>query len=210
MGTGLRTLFSHMLPDDAFQSIPSTVMAFIAVAVPVVVVAAAFVTYNRLGRGEKFEQMSAQAKQVALQAMDQTDLAAKRSGLEQARSLIQSAGSYASTPETVGELKTLQVQVRNALDELDFVRRVNYQPAIVGGLPVTSNITRMVAFDDELYMLDGTSGGVLRAFMTGKGYEVDYTFQCSPGNLWRGHSRPAERYRGLAGRLRAGGENPGD
>ena len=182
VGTGLRTLFNHMLPEDAFQSIPSTLMAFIAVAVPVVVVTAAFVTYNRLGRGEKFEQISAQAKQVALQAMDQTDLAAKRSGLEQARSLIQSAGSYASTPETVDELKTLQVQVRNALDELDFVRRVNYQPAIVGGLPVTSNITRMVAFDDELYMLDGTSGGVLRAFMTGKGYEVDYTFQCSPGN----------------------------
>ncbi len=181
VGTGLRTLFSHMLPDEAFQSIPSTVMAFVAVAVPVVVVAAAFVTYNRLGRGEKFEQLSAQAKQAALQAMDQTDLAAKRSGLEQARSLILSAGSYASTSEKASELKSLQVQVRNALDELDFVRRVNYQPAIVGGLPVTSNITRMVAFDDDLYMLDGTSGGVLRAYMTGKGYEMDYTFQCSPG-----------------------------
>jgi hypothetical protein len=180
VGTGLRTLFSHMLPDEAFQSIPSTVMAFIAIAVPVVVVAAAFVTYSRLGRGEKYQQLSDQAKQVALQAMDQTDLAAKRSGLEQARSLIQSAESYAS-PEAASELKALQVQVRNALDELDFVRRVNYQPAIVGGLPVTSNITRMAAFDDELYMLDGTSGGVLRAYMTGKGYEMDYTFQCSPG-----------------------------
>jgi hypothetical protein len=181
VGIGFQTLFSHMLPDEAFQSIPSTMMAFIAVAVPVVVVAAAFVTYNRLGRGEKFEQLSAQAKQVALQAMDQTDLAAKRSGLEQARSVIQSAVSFASTPENTSELKTMQVQVRNALDELDFVRRVDYQPAIVGGLPVTSNITRMVAFDDDLYMLDGTSGGVLRAYMTGKGYEMDYTFQCSPG-----------------------------
>lgn len=181
VGAALRTLFSHMLPDEAFGSIPSTVMAFIAVAVPVVIVAAAFVTYNRLGRGAQYELLAAQAKQAALQAMDQTDLAAKRSGLEQSRNLIREAEKFASTPEATGELTNLQVQVRNALDELDFVRRVNYQPAIVGGLPVTSNITRMVAFDDDLYMLDGTTNGVFRAYMTGKGYEVDYTFQCKPG-----------------------------
>ena len=180
-GTGLRTLFSHLLPDEVFQSIPSTVMAFIALAVPAVVVAAAFVTYNRLGRGAQYELLSAQAKQVALQAMDQTDLVAKRSELGQAQILIQKAEAFASTPQTAGELNTLQAQVRNALDELDFVRRVNYQPAIVGGLPVTSNITRMAAYAEELYLLDGTTGGVLRAFITPKGYEVDYTFQCSPG-----------------------------
>ncbi len=181
VGAALRTLFGRMLPDEAFQTIPSTVMAFIAIAVPVVIVAAASVTYNRLGRGAQYELLTVQAKKVALQAMDQTDLAAKRSGLEQARSIILDAEKYKPASETSGELDGLLVQVRNALDELDFVRRVNYLPAIAGGLPVTSNITRMAAFDDELYMLDGTSGGVLRAYMTGKGYEMDYTFQCSPG-----------------------------
>ncbi len=180
--TAIGSLARHMLPEEAFSVIPSTVMAFVAIAVPVVIVAAAFVTYNRLGRGAQFELLTGQAKQAALQAMDQNDLTAKRAGLEQARNLAKQAEKYASTPQAAGELKNLQAQVRNALDELDFVRRVNYQPAIIGGLPPTSNITRMVAFDDELYMLDSTSASVLRAYMTDKGYEMDFTFQCSPGN----------------------------
>jgi hypothetical protein len=71
--------------------------------------------------------------------------------------------------------------MRNELDTLDFVSRVDYQPAIVGGLEVTSKITGMVAFDDELYMLDQDSGEVLLASLTDKGYERDYTFRCAPG-----------------------------
>jgi hypothetical protein len=39
----------------------------------------------------------------------------------------------------------------------------------------------MVTFEDELYLLDNTTGGVVRAFLTNRGYEVDYSFQCNPG-----------------------------
>jgi hypothetical protein len=181
-GGGLNTLFGRMLPGDVFQSIPSSLMAFIAVAVPVVVVTAASVTYNRLGKAAQYDLLSTQARQIAMQALEQTDLAARRADLGASLTLLQKAESYATTPEAEKEIQAMRIQVRNALDELDYVRRINYQPAIVGGLQVTSNITRMVAFDDELYLLDSTSGEVIRAILTGRGYQIDYTFQCKPGS----------------------------
>jgi len=75
----------------------------------------------------------------------------------------------------------MRVEVRNALDELDFVQRVKYESAIIKGLPVTSNIIRMAAVADDLYLLDQTSASVMRASLTDQGYDLDYTFQCAPG-----------------------------
>jgi hypothetical protein len=178
---GLHTFLGRMLPDDAFLNIPSSVMALIAVAVPVIVVTAASMVYFQLGRAAQYELLSSQARQVALQAMEQTDLGAKRADLGAALSLLEKSEDFATTPEAEAEIQELRVQVRSALDELDFVQRVNYQSAIVGSLPVTSNIVGMVAFDDDMYLLDSTSGGVLRAYLTDQGYELDYTFQCNPG-----------------------------
>jgi hypothetical protein len=51
----------------------------------------------------------------------------------------------------------------------------------VDGLPISTNVTRMVTSDSDLYMLDGSSGSVLHAELTGQGYVVDYSFQCGPG-----------------------------
>jgi len=178
---GLRTLLGRILPDESFLSIPSGAMAMIAVAVPVVIVTAASMVYFRLGRAAQYDLLSTQARQMALQAMEQNDQSARRADLGAALSQLQKAETYASTPEEEALIQDLRTQVRNALDELDYVRRVNYQPAIVGGLSVTSNIVGMAAFDDELYLLDETSGSVLRAALTGQGYQLDPTFQCQPG-----------------------------
>jgi hypothetical protein len=39
----------------------------------------------------------------------------------------------------------------------------------------------MVASSADLYLLDGTLGKVIRAVITGQGYEVDADFRCEPG-----------------------------
>lgn len=178
---GMRTLLGRMLPDETLLNIPSGVMALVAVAVPVVIVTAATMVYFRLGRAAQYDLLSTQARQMALQAMEQTDRVARRADLGAALAQLQKAEAYTSTPEEQALIQDLYAQVRNALDELDYVRRVSYQPAIIGGLPVTSNIVGMTAFDDELYLLDGASGSVLRAVLTAQGYQLDLTFQCQPG-----------------------------
>ncbi len=178
---GLREFVGRMLPDEAFLNIPSSVMALIAIAVPVIMVAAASTVYFRLGRVAQYELFSTQAKQVAMQAMEHTDLASKRADLGAALSLLSKAETFAITPDSLSEIQTMQAEVRSALDELDFVQRVKYESAIIKGLPVTSNIIRMAAAADDLYLLDQTSGSVMRASLTDQGYDLDYTFQCAPG-----------------------------
>jgi hypothetical protein len=66
------------------------------------------------------------------------------------------------------------------LDELDLIRRVNYQPAIVGGLPASVVVTRVIVSEGDLYLLDGENGNVLRAQNTEQGYEIDPEFKCGP------------------------------
>jgi hypothetical protein len=58
---------------------------------------------------------------------------------------------------------------------------VDFQPALSDGLPASSRVTQIVATNSDLYMLDANTGGVWRAFTTGRGYEVDTTFQCGAG-----------------------------
>jgi len=182
MTDGLKPFLGRMLPGEPFLSIPSGVMAIVAVAVPVIIVTAASTAYFRLGRAVQYELFSTQAKQIASQALEKTDLGAKRADLGTALTLLSKAENYARTPETQADIESMRSQISNQLDELDFVRRVNYQAAIIGGLEVNSAITGMVAFDDELYMLDKTSGFVIRAYLTIQGYEIDYTFNCQPGS----------------------------
>lgn len=173
---GLRVLLSRMLPGDAFQSIPSTVMAFTALAVPVVVVTVSSVVYLRLGRDAQFETLYRQAQQIAERAAGQTDVAAKHADLQTALDLLSKAEVYRPSPE----LQALKGQLRYSLDELELIKRVNYQPAIIGGLPPSVNVTRIAVIEDELYLLDSGRGSVIRASLTSQGYEVDLTFQCGP------------------------------
>jgi hypothetical protein len=176
LGLGLRTFLLRMLPGDAFASIPSTVMAFTALAVPVVLVTVSSVVYLRLGRDAQYETFYSQAQQVAERAAGQTDVAAKHADLQTALDLLGKAEAYRVSPE----IQALKGQVRYSLDDLELIRRVSYQPAIIGGLPASVKVTRVALIEDELYLLDGNGGSVIRAQLTSQGYEVDLTFQCGP------------------------------
>jgi hypothetical protein len=58
---------------------------------------------------------------------------------------------------------------------------LNYQPAFTQGLLGTDiYVERMITNGNDLYLLNSTQGNVLRAFLTGRGYEVDSTFKCGP------------------------------
>jgi hypothetical protein len=177
IGKAMRGLFARILPGEVFLSIPTSVMVFTAVAVPVIVVTISSVVYFQLGRAAQYEVLYSRAKDMAARAVSQKELLAQRSDWEATLQFLRQVEAYQVTPET----QALRAQALNALDELDLVRRVNYQPAIIGGLPVTVNVTRMVFSENDLYLLDGNSGNVIRAQFTQLGYKVDPTFQCGPG-----------------------------
>jgi hypothetical protein len=74
----------------------------------------------------------------------------------------------------------LRTEAMSNLDNLDAIVRLDYQQAIVGGLDSAVRVTRMVATATDLYLLNAAQGSVLRAIITGRGYEIDPNFQCGP------------------------------
>jgi hypothetical protein len=175
-GRGLLGLVVKVIPSEASFSLPSPVMAFIAVAVPVLVVTIASIVFAQLGKATQFQDLYAQALEQATLTQGQTDPIALRSGWSRTLELLNQAEEYGTTTET----RQLREYAQQSLDEMDDIRRPDYQPAIIGGLPETVKITRLLVVDGDLYMLDANSGNVLRGLVTSNGYEVDRSFQCGP------------------------------
>jgi hypothetical protein len=176
MWNGLRKGLVRILPAEPFATIPSTVMAFIAVAVPIVLVTVSSVTYFRLGQAAQYDRLYSEAQQMAIQAIGQSDILARRADWERTLEILGQVETFKITSET----QALRAQARNALDELELVKRVNYLPAISGGLPASMKIVRLVVSEDDVYMLDETSGSVYLARAADQGFEIDHAFQCGP------------------------------
>lgn len=175
---GLKSVLRRLLPDESMFSIPAKTMAFIAVAVPVMVVAVASFVYVSKGVAIQSQELLAQAEDSYQKATVQQDPLARRERLLISMNYLQQAESYQVTAES----QNLRTQLESSLDELDLVKRPVYQAAIFGGLPGAVKVTRIVLADGDLYLLDGKSGNVLHAQVTpNRDFQLDTNFQCGPG-----------------------------
>lgn len=175
---GILAGLNWLLPAKAFEGIPNSVLAFIALATPLVIVAVAMAVYFQRGVAAQSEAIYSQAVQAVQQAQSLVDPAQRREAFYVALRYLDAADAYRQLPQT----GALRLQVQGALDELDLIKRLNYQPAIVSGLPDGARISRVVAVDRDLFLLDLQNGLVLRAFFTSQGYQIDPTFNCGPGS----------------------------
>jgi hypothetical protein len=174
----LKSVLRRLLPDETLFSLPATTMAFIAVAIPVVVVAVASFVYVSKGVAIQSQDLLAQALDSYQKAAKQQDPLARRERLLISLNYLQQAESY----QVSAASQSLRSQVESSLDDLDLVKRPVYQPAIVGGLPGGTKVTRIVLVDSDLYLLDGKSGNVMHAQVTpNRDYQLDQNFQCGPG-----------------------------
>ncbi len=153
-------------------------MVFIAVAVPLIVVAVAMVVYYKKGQTELYQSAFAQAQATANETQIQTDPLVIHNTWERTLTQLSTAEAYQQTDAT----RALRAQAQSSLDSIDGIVRLNFQNAIVGGLAQNISVIRMVATANDLYMLDAGQGRVLRATLTGRGYEVDPSFICGPGD----------------------------
>jgi hypothetical protein len=169
---------SRLLPEEAISAIPNSVMAFFALVVPLVIVAMATAVYFQRGLAAQSEIAYNQAVQAVAEAQGQIEPLKRRDGLAGALRYLEAADAYRKLPET----QSLRQAILTDLDNLDLVRRLNYQPAIIGGLPSGVLISRIVTVDSDLYLLDSQNGKVWRTFFTNQGYQVDAAFQCGPGS----------------------------
>ena len=174
---GLRAVLGRMTPGEGLFTLPPSVMAGIAISVPLVVVTIATVVYFQRGLAAQHQDYLNQAGQVALQAADLGEPADLRVAWQRTLDLLDTAESYSLSEES----RTLRIQAQRALDELDGVVRLQFASALTSRLSADVQITRLAATNEDLYMLNDATGSVLRAWLTGRGFELDPTFQCGPG-----------------------------
>jgi hypothetical protein len=101
----------------------------------------------------------------------------QRNDWNQTLTFVNKAEAYGRTDAS----RALHKKAQQALDNMDGVIRLGMLPAIAGGFASSINITRMVATNTDVYLLDSTQGRVLRLFLTGQGYQVDPQFKCGQG-----------------------------
>lgn len=174
----VRAFFLRMLPDEPLFSLPRQSLMIIAIVVPLAVVVLVSVIYLQFGRGQLYENYLAQAQSAAAAAAAREDPTEVRQAWTAAVYFAERAAVYEKDSTTAAELLA---QSQAALDGLDLIERVDFQPALFSGLPSTANITHIAATNTDLFMLNETDGSILRAFLTGGGYELDEDFHCEPG-----------------------------
>ncbi len=176
IGTALLRLLKNLLPDADVMHLPPSMMVFIAIAIPLILAVIGGMVFLQRGRAQQQQVFYQQAVEEAAYASTLTNPLEQRLAWQTAIGDLDKAEYYAITSQS----QSLRAQVIANLDTLDAVKRLDYQQAIVGGLDNGVSVTRIVATTTDMYLLNGKQGNVLRAIMTGRGYEIDPNFQCGP------------------------------
>ncbi len=176
---GVQKVLPRLLPSDDSETpvrLPNWVMGLIAIIIPLVVVTIASVVYFRFGRDLQYDNYFAQAEAARARAIGQDDPVAERIAWQDTLVALDQAEDFNITPET----RELRGEAQNQLDELLGIVRLGFEPAI-SGLPRNINISRIAANDNEIFILNGNNGEILRAYLIGENYQYDDTFDCIPG-----------------------------
>jgi len=176
--TALGAWLAGMLPGWTEAPSPGAfspaLLAGTAIAVPLIIVAIVSVLYFRRGRAEQFNQFLLQAQAAVVSAQLKPSPDEARADWQVARHWLEQADSYGSSADS----DALHQQVDAVLDELDHVRRIEFLPAVSGGVGPGARVTAAAATPTDLYMLDSARDRILHAWFTGRGFEIDRDFGC--------------------------------
>ena len=179
LSDGLRRFLPNLLPNpkEGEAQTSGSGLAILAIAVPLVIVTISVLVYSRYGRTQQYQENYNMALGLAAQANGQTDPTEVRRAWDSTLYYLDLADNYLVTQDSL----TLRQEAQMALDNLDSIVRLDFRPAIVGGLSHSVQISRMAATNTDLYLLDASRGSVMRATLGSQGYEIDPSFECGPG-----------------------------
>lgn len=173
---GLFSLFKRLLPDESLMNVSPATMIFFALAIPILISVVGGAVYIRRGQQRQYEAYFQQAQEAVRQAAAKTDPAEQRAAWKVSLEYLDKAEFYQQTDAS----QALRAQAQDALDQLDAVERLDFQPALLDPFDESVQITRIVAASGDLYLLNSAQGNVYRALQTGRGFELDQTFRCGP------------------------------
>jgi len=164
--------------QPAFSAASPIFSTMLAVVLPLVVILVSASVYSRTGKTEQFSIYMDQAESNASLAKAEKDPIKQHAYWEQALNNAKAAESYNVTQDS----RMLFEQVQFQLDSMDLAARLDFKPALTEFFPEGVVITHIQASSSGVYLLDKTSGSVMRIFLNTKGfYEIDDEFKCAPG-----------------------------
>ncbi len=181
LNAGMQKFLPRLLPgseESAPVALHPTAMILIASLVPLVVVIMATVMYFHYGQSVEYEEYLVQANNERTQAVSLTDPAAQREAWQRELFYINKADdNNGATDET----RKLRQEAQSNLDRLEGMTRLQFQPVLNSG--VGTQISRLAANENDLYLLDAQRGGILHIALTSGGFQQDTAFNCQPGSF---------------------------
>jgi hypothetical protein len=181
VATLMHKFVPRLLPNTASNQplmLPTSIMIFMAIVIPVLVVTAASVVYLQFGQSIQYDELYGQALNARAQAVSETEPRRQREAWQTVLTFLGKADEYRQTQESLAVRNEAQAN----LDNLMGVIRLEFVPAFANGVGSSRQISRMAASESELYMLDAKEGDILHAAFTGRSLELDSSFNCKPGS----------------------------
>ncbi len=157
--------------------LPASVGLFLAVVIPLAVVAASLAVYVRRGAEVRQARWLAVAEQHMAAAQQTDDPLVQREFWAQALVAVEEAARYGDSPQVQAQ----RAAVQQHLDALDRTRRLDFRPLVVSHLGDEARLTRVAIGVDDLYALDEAQNQVWRFRWSGRDtfrYENDPRFRC--------------------------------
>lgn len=174
--TPLKEFVGNLLPKEPLFTLPTTVKIFIAVLIPVVFSIIGSVIAISYGSEQVFIQKLAEANTQILIAENASDIEIRKTAYEEALLLIDDALSYGENEDALHK----QLLINNTLDQMNQVTRIYYRNLLEISLPKDVIITKIISTDNDVFMLDQTSGEVLRVVRYAENkYQIASDFKCS-------------------------------
>lgn len=172
-------LVRRVLPEGADLYISNSTFLAVAILVPIIIALVVATIYIQRGRNTEFSNYLTAAKLEAAQART------KANPLEAKPHWINTL-NLLSEAETIlpgqAEAATLRAEARAAVDAVESIQRLNFEPLVPGGFGQNADLTEIVVNGNEVYTLDGAQKQVYRIVLTeADKYTIDRGFKCGAG-----------------------------
>lgn len=183
--SGAQLVTSKVIPKLAVQkpAVSPSLMLFIAIAIPIIIVAIATTIYIQRGRSTQHTYFVQQAQLSVNYALETEDLKAKIAYWEAALGFIDQADSYGSAKDS----QDLRTVIQKNLDMLGGMSHLSIRPALTDKLPSSMVITKLASTMNDtgnIYFLDNAGGQILHMTRQDQThYAMDSAFLCSPNSV---------------------------
>jgi len=138
----------------------------------------ATVIYFHYGQSVEYEEYLVQANNERAQAASlAANPAAQREAWQRELFYLDKADENSGATDATRQLRQ---EAQSSLDKLEGITRLQFQPVLNNG--VGSQISRLAANENDLYLLDAQHGDVLHIALTSGGFQQDNAFNCQPGS----------------------------